>query len=81
MASIEFTARRWRADFTTYHWRLAPARDADARKVVLLRNHERASWPDTVRACGITDLGQVGFTDMRERALFALDCDLIAADR
>lgn len=76
-SSTRYRAHRSRAETSNYHWRLIPLEGPAPEQVIVLLPHDRDAWPQLVRKRGVDRLEQIAFLNVRERAMFALDCDFV----
>ena len=76
--SEPLTARRTPfRDDGGYDWiiGIGPSPKSDQRLTLL--HGKRSDWPEIVRDFGFTDVNAITFTSFRERAMYALDCDVL----
>ncbi|MDA8435553.1 MAG: hypothetical protein M0Z98_06165 [Actinomycetales bacterium] len=74
------TAHRRRVkvdDNGCYEWVICTESNTTSDTCLVLTRGDRARWPALVRTFGITRLDAIAFVNYQERALFALDCDLL----
>ena len=74
----KLTARRTPLrDDGSYDWIIGIGPDPKPAQRLVLTHSRRPQWPAIVRDFGFTDINAIAFTGFRERAIYALDCDVL----